>query len=596
MVDPRIYRACLVLVAFAVIVFAFSLQNAPAGLTTSIAPGQFFSGAPALTKRLARAYPRRAPGSKDDVGLAGAVQSQLQHSGGFTVDTDYFSARTAQGARELENVIATRPGLESGQVVVVSDRDAPSLGGTAAMLELAGALSGETLGRAVTLVSTTGEVGAAGTSELAGELSSEPVDAVIVLGDLTSLRARQPVVVPWSSTDRLAPLVLRETLSHYVRTAAGIPTANPDLGGQFLRLAFPFSITDQAPLARGGIAAVLLSLSGDRLPTAASQPSDVALPARSAAQLSALGTAVLQSVNALDAGGSVAAPSSYLVLSGKVVPSWAVRLLVLILILPVAATTVDALARTRRRGHALLRWVVWVLTGVVPFLAGLAGLFLARATGLLRATPPGAVGANSIAAGSSGVAALIGVALLVLLAFVFLRPLCLRVAYSMMSGGRRPQTPAADAAAVALSLVMCLTTLVIWLLNPFAAALLVPALHLWIWLAAPGVRSRRWAVLLLALVAVLPAVAVIVYYAELLGLGPGALVWSGALMIAGGAMPLIAALYWCVTLGCLASVLVIGFRSIRATSATAEQPVTVRGPSSYAGPGSLGGTESALRR
>jgi hypothetical protein len=28
----------------------------------------------------------------------------------------------------------------------------------------------------------------------------------------------------------------------------------------------------------------------------------------------------------------------------------------------------------------------------------------------------------------------------------------------------------------------------------------------------------------------------------------------------------------------------------------ADAPITVRGPSSYAGPGSLGGTDSALRR
>ena len=38
-------------------------------------------------------------------------------------------------------------------------------------------------------------------------------------------------------------------------------------------------------------------------------------------------------------------------MSGKLVPLWAVRLLVLALILPVAATTLDAAARTRRRGH-----------------------------------------------------------------------------------------------------------------------------------------------------------------------------------------------------------------------------------------------------
>jgi hypothetical protein len=67
------------------------------------------------------------------------------------------------------------------------------------------------------------------------------------------------------------------------------------------------------------------------------------------------------------------------------------------------------------------------------------------------------------------------------------------------------------------------------------------------------------------------------------------------LLLAGHAVGLVAVLEWSVFLGCgvvVSSVLLLASRQPRPEQA----PVTVRGPVSYAGPGSLGGTESALRR
>jgi hypothetical protein len=142
---------------------------------------------------------------------------------------------------------------------------------------------------------------------------------------------------------------------------------------------------------------------------------------------------------------------------------------------------------------------------------------------------------------------------------------------------------------------MCVLALVVWALNPFAALLLVPALHMWLWFAQPGARSHRWSMALLLLVGVVPLALMLFYYANAYGLSPIALAWSLALL-PGGAMPIVAALYWSIALGCVASAVVIGLRAVQATATAAEQPVTVRGPTSYAGPGSLGGTESALRR
>jgi hypothetical protein len=67
-------------------------------------------------------------------------------------------------------------------------------------------------------------------------------------------------------------------------------------------------------------------------------------------------------------------------------------------------------------------------------------------------------------------------------------------------------------------------------------------------------------------------------------------------MVAGGHIGVLAALEWSVALGCALSVGTIAGWTVRRAQQLEEAPVTVRGPVTYAGPGSLGGTESALRR
>jgi hypothetical protein len=88
---------------------------------------------------------------------------------------------------------------------------------------------------------------------------------------------------------------------------------------------------------------------------------------------------------------------------------------------------------------------------------------------------------------------------------------------------------------------------------------------------------------------------VILYYASQFGLGPLGVIWTGVLLVAGGGLGIPALLEWSIVGGCAVSV---GLIATRATRAEAPEiaPVTVRGPVTYAGPGSLGGTKSALRR
>ena len=223
----------------------------------------------------------------------------------------------------------------------------------------------------VVLASTTGSAGAAGAERLARTLP-QPVDAVIVLGDLAGTGVHGPVVVPWSDGQSVAPPMLRNTLAsalaaqtgperreHRARRpdrAPGVPD-EPDRAGAVRRR------------GRAGGPAVGVGRA-DAVGRRAGQP-QTRSPGWG-------GRCCSRSPRSTPAR-PCSAPSSYLVFSGKAIPAWAVRLLVLMLILPVLVATVDGLARARRRGHSILRWSAWVLAAAVPFVLVVAVIVIARA-------------------------------------------------------------------------------------------------------------------------------------------------------------------------------------------------------------------------
>ncbi len=586
MLDPRIYRTSLIAVVAGVIVFAFSLDNQQGAVGTTLPPAAF-NGQNAYLDMvgLTRRFPDLRPGSAGDDRLAGRVATSLRIDG-FSVATQRARARTAAGTRTLQTVIGTLAGTSgAGSVVIVAHRDAPArstapeLSGTAVLLELGRVLAGETHQRTIVLASTSGSAGAAGATQLARTLGTQ-VDAVIALGDLAGADAREPVVVPWSGSQEVAPPLLRNTLAAALGSETGLPPGDPGITSQFAHLAFPLSVTEQAPFGVRGYPAVLLSMSGERS-TEANQAVD---PSR----IAGLGRTVLDTINSLDGTPSVPAPSAYLVWSGKVIPAWAVKVLVLALILPVLLTMVDGLARARRRGHPILRWLLWVLAGAAPFVLAALLVLGARLAGLLSATPPGPLGAGAVPLGGAGIVVIVLLGAVIAASLLARRPLLNALALG---------SPVDAGAGAAVLLALCVVALVIWARNPFAAALLVPALHLWMWVLDPGVRMPRSLVAVLVLAGAAPGALVVLYYAQSLGLTPIQVVWNGVLLIAGGYIGLLAAVQWSVVLGCLTSVVSIAVRRPRLhRSRPEETPVTVRGPVTYAGPGSLGGTKSALRR
>src|SRR5205807_6332795 len=128
--------------------------------------------------------------------------------------------------------------------------------------ELARVLAGENEQHTIVLASTSGSAGAAGATRLARTLGG-PSAGVIALGDLASSHVQEPIVVPWSGGDAVAPPGLRNTLAAALAGQANLKPGGTSLGGQILHLALPLTLGEQAPFGDRGIPAVTVSLSGD---------------------------------------------------------------------------------------------------------------------------------------------------------------------------------------------------------------------------------------------------------------------------------------------------------------------------------------------
>ena len=329
---------------------------------------------------------------------------------------------------------------------------------------------------------------------------------------------------------------------------------------------------------------MLVQVSGERGP-AASAPV-------SAQRLEGYGRGVLSAVYALDSAPDLpAAMQTGVLVQRQTVPEWAWRLLVGTLLLAPLAVAVDWFAGARRAREALARPTLWVLACAAPFL--IAAVF-ARVLGLLGALPSApAAPAMSAALPFDGLAARALAATLLVLALAWaLWPLAVR--RLRLSVARDP-----DAPGLALMIVLLALCVVVWALNPYAALLLVLGAHVTLLIASPALRPRPLGALGLLALALVPLLALVAFYTHELGLGPGGVAWTAVRLLAGGYVSIPAAALWSVAFGCAVAAAMLAFapRAPQAGPGTgAEMRITIRGPRSYAGPGSLGGTESALRR
>jgi hypothetical protein len=464
--------------------------------------------------------------------------------------------RFSDGGRRFENVVGRRAGASRREVVVVAARDAsavPDAGGsaadTAALLELARVFEGRPSRKTLVLASVDGSsLGELGASRLADQLGDPgQVESVLVISDLGASKPRGSFIVPWSSSTGRAGLGLQRTLAESIRQELDHPVGSTGAVGQLFRLAFPLGIGGQGVFLSRGFESVRISGSGE-LPA----PGDGGRrPNRDL--LGGLGRATLRTLTALDQSGRPAhGPGVYVTVVSQVVPGWVLVLLAGALLFPALVTAVDVFARARRRHLEVGAWLRWLGTWMAPFLAALAAAELLALAGATPDPPENPVAPSDNALDPAALGVLVAVVLAAVLSYLFARSLMRRGAASEPAGD-----PGSAGAAAALALVTAAAALLLWILNPYAALMAVPAAHLWLLATLVDPPPSGRARLLMVALGVLPGLAVALYHLIALHTDPLTGVWYLLLLVTGHAVTLVSALLGCVWLGALCATIAV---------------------------------------
>lgn len=563
-VSGRTYRGTALLVAIPLLIAAFTVGR-PGELPEPSLPPAFDQQAAVETAReLALRHPTRAPGTAGAREAADWVAERLR-SYGFRVQRDRFEESIpGLGSRQLQNVLAVAPGRSRETLLVMAHRDNvgtwpganDNASGTGALLELArgyGLRSTPAPGRTTAPVSPAhtivflstdggsfGGLGAARFAETSPYRSrlTAAINLVAVGGEH---RLRIEIA---GDRPRSPDATLVQTAATHIEQRTGAEPRRTSTLGQIIDLAFPFSLYEQAPFVGRGIPAVTLTTADERPPRPVTDTLDTLVAGR----IGQAGGAAEGILGSLDEG--VALPGStatYVYLGPRVIRGWAIKLVLIVALLPFLLAAVDLFARCRRRRIPLApalrsyrsRLAFWVWIGAVFGVLALLGLW-----GDGAARPPSPETAFTtdrplLALGMFGALALAGW-------FVVRERLLPRRPVSA-----EEELAGQTAALVALGVVALLTVAT----NPFALIFLLPSLHAWLWL--PQVRYRpiwvRGAVLAAGLAGPLLLLGSFAWRFEL---GPNA-PWYVVQLVALGYVPIPAiaiGLAWLAAAGQLAAV------------------------------------------
>jgi hypothetical protein len=590
-IDPRIYRAAFLPVLVALIALMFSVEPIPDALRgaeeTTISASDFDQRrASVLARQIVEAAPERSPGSRGDELTAGIVEERFAAIGGGKISEQRFEDSFDGDDVELRNVAVTLPGTSERTIVFVAHRDsargpgaATSAAATGVLVELAAEFGRVRHEKTLTFVSTDGgSDGASGAREfIAGYPTPELVNAFVVISQPGADEPEPPHILPWSSGSESTSAQLLETATTALEDETEREAEEEGLLGQLSRLALPSGLGDQAVLIEAGANAIAISGAGERpLPPADDQAEDL-----SAASIGEFARTAFALAIALDVSDDppLHGPEAQLRFAGNLIPGWALAVLAITLILPALVASLDAVARALRRGQAGLAAFGWVLARALPFLASLVLLYLLALPGIAPSPDfpfdPGRFDFGWRAAG-----VLIAILTAFLATLIGLRPLS------------APASASRETVAAAIGATASVALLGIWLLNPYLALLLVPFAHLWLLAARPGVPVALPGAAVATAIAAVPLIAALVHLVDRLDLGAQA-PWQLALFVTSGQIGVPLALLLCLLAGSTLAVLAIG-RS--PGSDLPAPPLPTLGPARHAGPGSLGGTESALPR
>jgi len=527
---------------------------------------------------LARSVPDRSPGSP---GAAKATNWVIQRFAdiGLRAQRDIFQADIAPfGDTRLVNVIAVVPGSSPETIVVLAHRDnsgtSPgandNASGTGALLELARSMEVARLAHTVVFVSTDGGAfGGAGAARLAEhpEILRRIVGgaaSIVGVVNLDAVGSGDPPRLLFAGDAARSPAAsLVATAEDSIELETGVAPERPNGFAQLIDLAFPFTLHEQGPFVARGIPAVTLTAGGERADTVGGDTVETLAPA----QLGRLGRASQDLLLRLDGSLELArATESYIAVGDRFIRGWTLQLLLLAMLVPFLAATIDLFARLRRRHIALApalrsflsRLGVWLWAGALFALFSVAGLFV---DGGPRPLNPDVASATDWP-----VAALLLLLSLSTLAWLVTRP-------RLAPDGPVPPEDALAGHLAAL-LVLGLVALVVAATNPYSLVFVLPSLHAWLWLPHLP-RTQYLGRALLYAAGFLGPLLLLGSFALRLELGLDAVAYLLALVSVGYVTPalVLAALVWAAAAGQVGAV---AFGRYRPYPPREERPV--RGP------------------
>ena len=493
-VSGRLYRGTWLLVGMPLLIAAFSVRKAeplPAPQAT-LPPTLERSGTVALAADLSGSYPGRVPGT---AGAAGAVEwlsSQLAPYGLKTVDDRFRALVPGHGRQTLVNQLVTIPGRLPTEIVVMAHRDDSGIGpgandnasGVATLIQLArsygtpvaapGTRALSPLHTLVFVATDGGAFGALGAHRFALTHPGHVLAAI----DLAALGGRGPPRLVLTGTEpRLASPGFVETAAQRVVDLSGSRPLRPTALAQLIDLAFPFTLYEQGPLLARGLPALTLTSAGERPPAAfTDRPSQL-----DALRLGQLGGTAQQLLRWLDSGVELApGTSSYVYFGPRILPGWAIELVLIAALAPFLLAAVDLFARCRRR-HIPLAPAFRSYRSRLGFWLWAAAIFeLFAVFGVWPAAPPVAIPPDVAPATQWPALGLLGFAVLCVLGWLVARARLVP---------RRAVAPSEEIAGSAGALVaLAVVALLVVATNPYALVFLLPSLHAWLWL--PHARAR----------------------------------------------------------------------------------------------------------
>jgi Peptidase family M28 len=487
-VSGRLYRGTWLLVGMPLLIAAFSVRKAaPLPEPQPALPPSFDrNGALTLATELSGTYPDRVPGTAGAAGAVRWVSSQLAPYGLKAVDDQFRAHVPGHGRQTLVNQLVTIPGRLPSEVVVMAHRDDEGSGpgandnasGIATLIQLArsygtpvAAAGTRALSPLHTLVFVATDGGAFGALG-ARRFAQTHRGHVLAVIDLAALAGRGPPrLVLTGSQPRLAAPGLVETAAQRVLEQSSSRPRRPAPLAQLIDLAFPFTLYEQGPLLARGLPAITLTSGGERPPAAFSDQA-----ARlDRTRLGQLGGAAQQLLRWVDSGAELApGTASYVYFGPRILPGWAIELVLISALAPFLLVAIDLFARCRRRHIPLApafrsyrsRAGFWLWTAGIFELFAIAGVWPAAPTVALPPDVPPATEWPALG--------LVGFAVLSGLGWVVARERLLP---------RRAVSSSEEIAGMAAALLaLGVAALLVVATNPFALVFLLPSLHAWLWL------------------------------------------------------------------------------------------------------------------